>query len=79
MPADRGFGCAAPALTRVRAAGVRAGVQLISVALVLLFGEILPQALCKAYSLTIGAYTAPFSASTALPPRGLCICLVSAC
>ena len=58
---------------------VRAGVQLISVALVLLFGEILPQALCKAYSLTIGAYTAPFSASTALPPRGLCICLVSAC
>ena len=29
------------------------------------------QALCKAYSLTIGAYTAPFSASTALPPRGL--------
>ena len=50
---------------------MRAGVQLISVALVLLFGEILPQALCKAYSLTIGAYTAPFSASTALPPRGL--------
>ena len=32
------------------------------VALVLLFGEIVPQAFCKAHSLAIGAYTAPFSA-----------------
>eukprot|EP01043_Picozoa_sp_COSAG02_P031622 COSAG02_NODE_2073_length_9931_cov_12.650020_2_plen_202_part_00 len=41
---------------------LRLSLQLLSVALVLLFGEIVPQALCKAHSLAIGAYTAPFSA-----------------
>ena len=36
--------------------------QLLSVGLVLLFGEIVPQALCKAHSLAIGAKTAPLGA-----------------
>jgi hypothetical protein len=33
---------------------------LLSVTLVLFFGEVIPQALCKAYGLAIGAYTARF-------------------
>lgn len=49
-------------------------LQLLSVVLVLLFGEIIPQALCKAHSLAIGAYTAPFSAlRQTLTLRAQCI------
>lgn len=32
----------------------------VSVTVVLLFGEIIPQAACSAYGLQIGAYSAPF-------------------